>query len=650
MQVIFIQKEERVSLTLPLGSTGLTLAKELNFNGPDQALALVREGQILDLSTLLAEGDELSLLSFADKQGKEVFWHTSTHLLAQAVLRLFPKALPTIGPATSEGFYYDFANLSIQESDLESIEREMQKIVKEDWALKRLCFTSKAEALETFKTNPFKREILERIEGECTAYSQGEFLDLCRGPHLPDLKKIRALKLTKISGAYWRADASNVQLQRIYGISFPEKNQLKNYLHRLEEAKQRDHKRLGPQLQLFVFREEAPGMPFLLPKGLRIWEALLKLWREFHQQAGYIEIRTPTLLTRNLWERSGHWEHYRDNMYAFEVERRDFALKPMNCPGCMLYYSLYSHSYRELPLRIAEIGQVFRNEPSGALSGLMRVRSFHQDDAHIFALPEQIEGEVVALLSLIKQIYEIFGLRYRLELSTRPKDKSIGTEEQWNYTTHALEEALRSWGRSYERREGQGAFYGPKIDVHVEDALQREWQCGTIQLDLALPKRFGVTYTNEQAEKKEPIVLHRAIYGSIERFLAILIEHFKGRLPLWISPLHCIVLPVADRHLNYAQRVNSRLKASGFFCKVDDSNHSIRKKVREAQLQQVNYMVILGDRELEEGKLSLRTRNNVLFGEREIEEFIDLLKREREERLLHSPYEIDSSREGARKG
>jgi threonyl-tRNA synthetase len=623
---------------LPEGSRASDLAEKLNQRGPNESLAAKINGTLYDLSHPLKEGDKVSLLNFDEPEGKELFWHTSAHVLAQAILRLWPEAKPTIGPPIENGFYYDFANLTVSEQDLEKIEKEVESIIHENYRAERHVFKNKEEALSRFKDNPYKKELIQGFdEGLITAYSQGEFFDLCRGPHLPNLGKIKAFKVLKTSGAYWKGDPKREMLTRVYGISFPDRKALKEYLTILEEAKKRDHKVLGPKLGIFQIMEEAPGIPFILPKGMIIWERLLDFWRKIHRRVGYQEIKTPQLLNQDLWERSGHWQFYRENMYTFEIEEKHFAIKPMNCPGCMLYFRSQTHSYRELPLRISEIGHVHRHEPSGALSGLFRVRSFHQDDAHLFMRPQDIKQEILSIIALVEEIYGTFGLPYRLELSTRP-EKSIGSDQDWEIATSGLKDALEEWGQPYRINEGDGAFYGPKIDIHIRDALNRSWQCGTIQLDMALPEKFQLEYMDSDGQHKRPVMLHRALFGSVERFLGILIEHFAGKFPLWISPLPVRIITVADRHSEYAHEVAGRIRKAGFICDVDDSNESVNKKIRNAQLMQINYMLTVGDKEIESGTASLRTRDNVVHGEIVIDTFLRSLEKEQAERSLNSLY------------
>lgn len=614
------------------------VAEKLHLNGPDQALAVKLNGTLRDLDTPLKEGDAIEFISFDDPLGKEIFWHTSAHVLAQAILRLFPNAKPTIGPPIENGFYYDFADLHISDEDFGKIEAEVQKILDENYTTKRHVLKDKADAKNRFKSNRFKLELIDGFDqGEISAYEQGEFFDLCRGPHLPKLGKIKAFKVLKTSGAYWKGDAKNEVLTRVYAISFPDRKQLKEYLHLLEEAKKRDHKLIGPKLDLFSLREEAPGIPFIHPKGMIIWNRLVDFLRGLMIKNDYVEIKTPQLMSQELWEKSGHWSHYRENMYAFEIEERFFALKPMNCPGCMLFYKSHSHSYRDLPMRVSEFGHVHRHEFSGALSGLFRVRGFHQDDAHLFMRPADIKAEILGILGLVEEIYSTFGLEYRLELSTRPKE-SIGSDEDWDVATSGLQGALEEWGEPFRINEGDGAFYGPKIDIHIKDALGRSWQCGTVQLDMALPEKFELEYMDMDGSLKRPVMLHRAIFGSIERFFGILVEHFVGKFPLWISPLPIRIITVADRHSEFAHEVKREITKAGFICDIDDSSESMNKKIRNAQLLQINYMLTVGEREVENKTVALRTRDNVVHGEMNLATFINTLKVEMETKSLNPSF------------
>jgi threonyl-tRNA synthetase len=622
---------------LNAGATGINLAEVLGKTAPEEALALRISGTLFDLSRPLIEGDEVEIVNFSDPEGKQLFWHTSAHILAQAVLRLWPQAKPTIGPAIAEGFYYDFADLHVSEEDFPKIEEEVKKIIRENFKPIREEFTSRAAAIEAFKSNPYKKELLESFEEQTfSAYRQGDFFDLCRGPHLPFLGKVKAFKIMKTSGAYWHGDPTKEMLTRIYAISFPDRKMLLDYLHFIEEAKKRDHRVLGTKLGLFSHSELAAGMAFIHAAGMRIWNALLKYWREEHERAGYVEIKTPTMMARELWECSGHWQNYRHNMYTSTIDDHIFAIKPMNCPGCMLYFKMGVHSYREFPLRVAEIGHVHRHEASGALSGLFRVRSFHQDDAHIFLESHQIEEEILNILRLVDKLYATFGLDYNVELSTRPDKETIGSDEQWELATAALRSALDRSGKPYAIREGDGAFYGPKIDLHIRDCLNRTWQCGTIQLDMALPERFELEYVNNKGDRVRPVMLHRALFGSIERFLGILIEHFAGRFPLWLSPRQIRILPVADRHIDYAHTIQKELAEAGFFVEVDSSHESVSKKVRLSQIEQVNYMLTLGDQETNTQTISVRTRDNIQKNEMQLSEFVNLIKKENAERALSS--------------
>ena len=627
------------SIEIPQACSAKELADSLNLREPHQAVACKINGHSKDLSTQLKEGDHVEFFDFDSKEGKELFWHSSAHILAQAILRLYPEALPTIGPAIENGFYYDFGNLTISEEDFPKIEKEAQKIIQENFKTYRVEFSSKSEAIEAFKDNKYKVELIQSFDGSITGYKQGEFFDLCRGPHLFSVGKVKAFKILKTSGAYWHGDKNNEMLTRIYGISFPSKDQLKQYLELLEEAKKRDHKILGQKLDLFSIKEFGPGMPFIHPKGMIVWNRLLDFWRDLHYNNGYQEIKTPVMLSKELWEISGHWHHYRENMYSCEIEEKQFAIKPMNCPGCMLYYKGHLHSYRELPLRIAEIGQVHRHEFSGALNGLFRVRCFHQDDAHLFMRKDQIKEEIIGVMKLVDIIYRTFGLTYRVELSTRPeKSKTIGTDEDWEVATNGLRDALEAMGLEFHINEGDGAFYGPKIDLHIRDALGRSWQCGTIQLDMSLPEKFELDFNDSDSMKKRPVMIHRAIFGSIERFFAILLEHFAGKFPLWISPLGIRIIPVADRHVDYAKELKKILSKTKVPIDIDDSEESVSKKIRNAQLNQVNYMLTIGDVEMENKTLSVRTRDNKVVGEMSVDSFIQAIEKEFSEKSLTSSF------------
>jgi threonyl-tRNA synthetase len=534
--------------------------------------------------------------------------------MAQAILRVYPDAKLTIGPAVEDGFYYDIDMAPVSEDDFAKIEAEIKKIIKEKLPIRRRE-VSKAEALDFYKDEPYKVEMISDLEdGTISFYEQGEFTDLCRGPHVLHTGVTKFIKLIKVSGAYWRADPSNPQLQRIYGTAFFTKKELKDHLTFLEEAKKRNHRKLGQALDLFSFHEEAPGMPFFHPKGMELWNALLDFWRLEHRAAGYVESKTPIMLNRFLWERSGHWENYRENMYTSAIDDIEYAIKPMNCPGGMLIYSRKPHSYRDLPLRVAELGLVHRHELSGVLSGLFRVRAFHQDDAHLYMTPRHIEEEILGILHLSERMYGAFGLGFHLELSTRP-EKSIGSDEQWETATNGLASALDAYGHEYDLNEGDGAFYGPKIDLHIKDALGRTWQCGTIQLDMSLPERFNLYYIEKDNEKHRPIMIHRTVFGSIERFLGILIEHFAGKFPLWMAPVQAVILPINDDLVPYSNEVADILKKADLRVEVDSRTESLNKKVREAQLQYIPLILTIGGKEKEAGTLSVRTLDgNVKYG------------------------------------
>jgi len=640
MFITLMKNSQRQTVEIAPEATALDLARFVKETAPHQSITCSINGTLTDLSTPLHEGDSVELLDFSHAKAKEVFWHSSAHVLAQAVLHLYPNAIPTIGPAIDNGFYYDFANLEISDADFKKIEEEALKIIQQNLQPKKKIFASKEEALSFFEKNPFKQELISDIAtsgAPLTGYYQGEFFDLCRGPHLSFLGKIKAFHVTKTSGAYWKGDSKKQVLTRLYGISFPDKKLLKEYLEKLEEAKKRDHKILGPQLDLFSLKEEGPGLPFIHPKGMIIWNRLIDFWRDIHRSFGYVEIKTPSMMVKNLWERSGHWANYRENMFTSTIEEREFAIKPMNCPGGMLFYKTHSHSYRELPFRVAEIGQVHRYEPSGSLSGLFRVRSFHQDDAHIFMRPEDIHEVILETLRLVDTLYEPFGFTYTFRLATKPAANTIGTDADWELATSGLKKALDTRGRPYEVAEGDGAFYGPKIDISIFDALGRAWQCGTIQLDMALPERFDLEYTDHDGSRKRPIMIHRAIFGSIERFLGSLIEFYAGKFPLWLSPSQVAIIPVADRHVPYAQTLAKEFYDARFEVHVDQSQESVSKKIRNAQLLQYNYLLTVGDQEIETKTVSVRTRDMIVHGQMALESLLSLMKEERSKKMLISP-------------
>jgi len=593
------------------GTTAQDIAKQL---GIKDALAAKIDDVLCDLTTKISHDSKVEFINFESDEGKEVFRHSAAHILAQAVLRLFPKALLTIGPAIDEGFYYDIDHEPFKPEDIEKIEKEMLKIIKENLKIER-SKVSKEEAEKLFKNNSYKLEMIEELgEDEITVYKQGEFFDLCRGPHVPSTGFVKAIKLTKVAGAYWRADANNKQLQRIYGIAFPEQSQLDQYLTLLREAELRDHRKIGKELDLFSFHDEGPGFPFFHPKGMIIFNELINFWREEHRKADYKEIRTPLILSKNLWEQSGHWEHYKDSMYFTKIDEKDYAVKPMNCPGGILVYKSAVRSYKEFPLKLAELGVVHRHELSGVLSGLFRVRCFTQDDAHIYTTEEQVEQEVKVLIDFIDKFYKKFGFDYHLELSTRPPD-FMGDIKLWDKAEQNLKSALEHMKMSYKLNEGEGAFYGPKIDFHIKDCIGRTWQCATIQLDFQMPEKFDLLYDGPDGKKHRPVMLHRVVYGSMERFIGILIEHFAGKFPLWLAPLQIIILTVADRHDGYAEALKNKMFEQGIRVEVDAKAQTINHKVRDAQLQKIPLILTVGDKELENGTVALRTLDGkVKFG------------------------------------
>lgn len=608
------------------GTTAADITKDISMGLYRNAVAVKFNGQVVDLNTKLMEDGMLEVLTFDAPEGKKAFWHTSSHVLAQAVKRLYPSACLAIGPAIDNGFYYDFdSDVTFTSEDLEKIEKEMKSIVKEGAELVRFELP-RDEALEFVKDEPYKVELIQDLpEGEAISfYRQGDFTDLCAGPHLPDVSKIKAIKLTSVAGAYWRGSEKNKMLQRIYGIAFPKASELEEYLVRLEEAKKRDHRKLGRELDLFAIYDEGPGFPFFMPKGMVIRNELENFWREEHKKRGYQEIRTPIILNEELWHRSGHWDHYKENMYFTKIDEADFAIKPMNCPGGILAYKRKMYSYRDLPQRMGELGLVHRHELSGALHGLMRVRCFTQDDAHIFMTPDQIAEEVIGVIDLIDSFYQVFGFKYHVELSTRPED-SMGTDEQWNMATDALKGALDQKGMKYVVNEGDGAFYGPKIDFHLEDTIGRTWQCGTIQLDFQMPERFDLTYVGADGEKHRPVMIHRVVFGSIERFIAILIEHYAGAFPAWMAPVQAKILPIAERHHPYALQLKKQLEERGIRVELDDRNEKIGYKIREAQMEKVPYMLVAGDKEEADGTVSVRSRKDGDKGTMAAGKFIEQL-------------------------
>ncbi len=594
--------------------TGTEIAKHISEGFARNCVAVKIKETLLDLNTKIEADSHVKFITIKDPEADAILRHSTAHVMAQAIQSLYKNAKLAIGPVIENGFYYDIDMEPVSEDDFDKIESEMKKIIKAKLAFIKKNI-SKEEALEVYKDEPYKLELISELEdGTITLYSQGDFTDLCRGPHIPHTGFIKSFKLMKVSGAYWRADPSRQQLQRVYGTAFFDKKALKKHLNIIIEAQKRDHRKLGKALDLYSFHEEAAGMPFFHPKGMDIYNALLDYWRVEHKRANYIEIMTPLMLNRKLWEKSGHWENYRENMYTSVIDDNEYAIKPMNCPGGMLLYKSKAYSYKDFPLRFAEIGLVHRHELSGVLSGLFRVRAFHQDDAHIFMTPDQIENEILGVLHLVERIYSTFGLGFSLELSTRPK-KSIGSDNQWELATKGLTSALKAYGKEYTINEGDGAFYGPKIDIHINDALSRTWQCSTIQLDMSLPERFDLTYIGADNEKHRPIMIHRVIFGSVERFLGILVEHFAGKFPLWLTPVQVILLPINDDLTQYAENIREEFRNSGLRIEIDGRTESLKKKIRDAQLNKIPLILTIGNKEKESQTLSVRTLDGkVRFG------------------------------------
>ena len=612
------------------GVSILDVAKKISEGLARVATAGEIDGEVKDLRYVIEKDCSLNILTFNDLEGKKAYWHTTSHIMAQAIKRILPDVKLAIGPSIDNGFYYDFdIEGTFTPEMLEKIEAEMNKVIKEDLEINRFTLPrDKAIELMKEKGEIYKVELIEELpEGEeISFYEQGEFVDLCAGPHLRKTGDVKAVKLLSSSGAYWRGNEKNKMLQRIYGISFPKRSELDEYVNMLEEAKKRDHKKIGKELELFMMSPEGPGFPFFLPKGMVLRNVLEDYWRKIHTKAGYVEIKTPIILNEELWHRSGHWDHYKENMYTTKIDDVDFGVKPMNCPGGMIVYKSQMHSYKELPIRAGELGLVHRHEKSGQLNGLFRVRCFTQDDAHIFCLPSQIEDEIKGIMKLVDEVYSKFGFEYTIELSTRPED-SMGSDELWEMAENALERVLKDTGREYELNEGDGAFYGPKIDFHIKDCLGREWQCGTIQLDFQMPERFDLTYIGEDGEKHRPVMLHRVIFGSIERFIGIITEHFAGAFPAWLAPVQVKILPLADAHIEYAQKVKEELEKNSIRVELDDRNEKIGYKIREAQLQKVPYMLIIGDKEVENNAVGVRSRKQGDMGARKLDEFIlDIVK------------------------
>jgi threonyl-tRNA synthetase len=610
----------------------LDIAKDLSEGLARVACAGEVNGQMVDLRTVVEEDASVNILTAKDEKGLSVLRHTASHVMAQAVKRLYPDAKLAIGPSIADGFYYDMDfDTPLTNDDLEKIEAEMKKIIKEDLEIKRFTLPrEEAIAYMEKQKEPYKVELIQDLpeDAQISFYSQGEFVDLCAGPHLKSTKEVgKAFKLMNLAGAYWRGDEHNKMLTRLYATAFAKKEELEAYITMMEEAKKRDHRKVGKKLGLFMMHEAGPGFPFFLPKGMTLKNTLLDYWREIHKKAGYVEISTPIILNRSLWETSGHWDHYKNNMYTTKIDEEDYAIKPMNCPGGVLVYASEPRSYRDLPLRVGELGLVHRHEKSGQLHGLMRVRCFTQDDAHIFMMPEQIKDEIKGVAGLINEVYSLFGFQYHVELSTRPED-SMGSDEDWEMATEALREALDELGLDYVVNEGDGAFYGPKIDFHLVDCIGRTWQCGTIQLDFQLPQRFELEYIGMDGEKHRPIMIHRVAFGSIERFIGILIEHFAGAFPTWLAPVQVRVLPISDKYLDYAGDVKAQLDQAGIRAELDVRSEKIGYKIREAQTAKIPYMLVVGQKEEEEQTVSVRSRFAGDEGARKLDSFIEEVQKE----------------------
>ena len=573
----------------------------------------------------------MTKVDWKKEDDRKRFWHSTSHVLAAAVKELYPKAKLAIGPAIENGFYYDFDTKPFKPEDLEKIEKKMLEIIKENEKFVKKEI-GKAQALKQFKDEPYKIELIKELPGKkVSTYTSGKFIDLCKGPHIESTGKIGAVKLLRVSGAYWKGSEKNKMLQRIYGISFPDKKMLRKWLFAKEEAEKRNHLKLGKTLDLFSMQQEAPGCVFIHPNGMVIWNELVKFWKDEHRKAGYVEINTPIILKKELWEKSGHWDHYKENMYFTTIDKEDFAVKPMNCPGGILIYKTKRRSYRELPMRVAELGTVHRHELSGVLNGLFRVRKFTQDDAHIYCTEEQIEQEIINIIDLIDRFYKVFGFSYQIELSTRPAN-AMGSKKMWDMAENALQKALKKKKMDFKINEGDGAFYGPKIDFHIKDSLERTWQCATIQLDFSMPEKFDLSYVGKDDKLHRPVMLHRVIYGSLERFFGILIEHYGGAFPLWLAPTQITLLPIADRHVKYAEKVKKELEENGFRILVDSRNESVSAKVRDAQLQKIPYILVTGDREEKDGTVTVRLRNGKVVGAKKIDEFVKKLFKEIKER------------------
>ncbi|MBR6736360.1 MAG: threonine--tRNA ligase [Oscillospiraceae bacterium] len=618
----------------PISAAEIT--KSISMGLYRNACAVKVNGELCDLRTELNEDCDFEVLTFDDEGGKHAFWHTAAHVMAQAVQHLFPEAKFGIGPALENGWYYDIkVGRPLSTNDFEAIEAEMKKIVKQNIPVEKRIITVE-EGREIFAGQDYKLELLEEYAEKgwiLSVYTQGDFTDLCAGPHLMTTGALKAVKLQKVASAYWRADAANDSLDRLYGVAFPKASMLEEYLTMLEEAAKRDHRKIGKELGLFILMEEGPGFPFFLPKGMVLKNTLIEYWREVHKRYNYVEVSTPMILNRALWERSGHWGHYKQNMYTTIIDEEDFAIKPMNCPGGMLVYRSQPHSYKELPLRVGELGLVHRHELSGALHGLFRVRCFTQDDAHIFMTWDQMKDEIKNVVKLFDEVYSTFGLSYEIELSTMPEDH-MGDEKDWEFAQDTLKNAILEMGKTYVINEGDGAFYGPKLDFHLEDSIGRTWQCGTIQLDMQLPERFELEYVGADGEKHRPVMIHRVVFGSIERFIGVITEHFAGAFPTWLAPVQVALFPIADRHLDYLFEVQKKLEACGIRCEVDTRNEKVGYKIREAQLQRIPSMLVAGDKDIENGVISVRSRKNGDEGACTVDEFVSRIVEEIKSKAL----------------
>ncbi|MFC1728084.1 threonine--tRNA ligase [Nanoarchaeota archaeon] len=613
------------------GVTGTEIAKSIGERLAKAALAIEVDGELKDLNSKLEKDSKIRIITFKDKEGVEIFRHSSAHIMAAAVTELFKRAKPTIGPAVEEGFYYDFEVEPFKPEDLEKIEKKMQEIIDKDLKFERTELT-KDEAKKLFKDNKFKLELVNEYGKDLSSYTIGNFEDLCKGPHVPSTGYIKAITLTKQGASYWRGDSEKESLQRIYGISFPEKKELKKYLEILEEAKKRDHIKLGKEMDLYSFHEEGPGFPFWHPKGAVIYKELINYAKELNKKYGFNEVMTPVILNESLWKTSGHWDHFKEDMYFTKIDEREFAVKPMNCPGGLLIYKSRMHSYRELPIRNAEFGYVHRHELSGVLHGLFRVRSFTQDDAHVFCTEDQLEDEIIGMVEYSLEVYKAFGFEeYEWFIATKP-ESAMGSDKVWEKATSALENSMKKKKLEYKIKEGEGAFYGPKIEINLKDAIGRRWQLGTIQIDFSMPAKFEATYESNDGTKKTPVMIHRAILGSLERFIGIMVEHYAGKFPLWLSPNQVRILPIADRHQKYAEEVKKKLFEAGLRVEIDDRAESTSKKVRDAELQKFNYILVVGDKEGENKSVNVRTRDNQVHGEKKVDDFSKELLKEIEEK------------------